>query len=571
MASMISYFGSMRYRDYEDNDPPSSDFCWDGRQGLSSNLSRCSCPYLQMKILLDQSLAVAYYLKFMGPKCHEVINDYIEDLNNDITYRFARACRNGKVFEDNFLKVYQMLQSLVKFNRGGNWTDLDIKLIKEFLYDGDERYYQPIGISKGYLIPFLMWMNKNSSEESYTVPNSNERVGVVSFNIWGAYNNMMHVSCNHHPIGLEFSGRRTPIDQMTAVPILGLMSHFIWTASSFETFVGIASEYCLHDDIERYGLSGTHHLAYCFKRAILENKVFDVSGCNGSVFLATSPYKDRIFTGVLDFLKFCSEHRAMAVVDRNIVAKAFGVLATTKEQKDSAAYLYKQDATASADEFNSFRHTMGSCESLQLISQSPTLVAAQTSSQATGSTEAATSSGDDKQNAEPGKEPAEPKETEPKTEEGPTEGDASDKPEDENDLGPDDTSAEEADTPGSTDAGGDDGTGSGEPSTTDPSSTQPESAPAEPNTSDDKGVEFVITPPDSSTVDAVLFREEMYKFLTNVLTNPPKCLTPQDISTLTALKRFWLSSLSIETIKGIVEACIRLPKSINNSIRKSTE
>ena len=570
---MISYFGSVRYRDYDDDNQPSSNFSWDGRQDLSSNLSRLGCPYNQLKILLEQSLAVAYYLKFMGPKCHEVINDYIEDLNNDITFRFARVTRNGRVFEDNFLRVYQMLQSLVKFNRGGNWTDLDIKLISEFLYDGDERYEQPICFSKGYLIPFLMWMNKNTDDQSYTAPNSDERVGVCSFYIsdhcsgW----NKLYVVVNCHPIGLEFSGRRTPIDQMTAVPILGLMSHFIWTASTFETFVGIVSDFCMHEDIERYGLSGTHHLAYCFKKAVIENRIFDVSGSNNSVFLATSPYKDRIFTGVMDFLKFCSENRAMEVVDRNIVAKAFGVLAQTKEQKESAAYLYKQDATASADEFNSFRHTMGSCEALQLISQNPTLVAAQTGSQATGSTEAATDGGDNKQGAEPGKEPAEPKETGTKTEDEPSEGDASDKPESEQDLGPDDTSAEEADTPGSTDAGGDDGTGSGEPSTTDPSSTQPASAPAEPNTSDDKGIDFVITPPDSSTVDAVLFREEMYKFLTNVLTNPPKCLSPQDISTLTALKRFWLSSLSIETIKGIVEACIRLPKSINHSIRKSTE
>jgi len=566
MASMISYFGSIRWS--EDN-KPSSEFCWDGHQDLSSNLNRLGCPYKQLKVLLDQSFAVAYYLKFMGPKCHEVINDYIEELNNDITYRFARACRNGRIFEDNFLRIYQILQSLVKFNRGGNWTNVDVNLVKEFLFDGDERENQPVALPKGGLVPFLMWMNKND-ETTYTCESPQKRLGVCSFYIGDICHSKLKVYVENHPIGLEFSGRSTPIDTITAVPLLGLLSHFIWTERSFESFVGIASEFCLHEDIERYGLTGTHHMAYCFKCGVLHNKRFNVSGSNEGIFPRTSPYKDRIFPGVLDFLKFCSEHRGMTVADRDIVAKTFGVIASTKEQKESAAYLAKQDATASADEFNSFRHTMGSCESLQLISQNPTLVAAQTGSQVTGSTEEATQGGENKQGADSGQ-PAEPKETEPKTEEGPTEGDASDKPEDEKDLGPDDTSAEEADTPGSTDAGGDDGNGSSEPSTTDPSSTQPESAPAEPNTSDDKGIEFVITPPDSSTVDAVLFREEMYKFLTNVLTNPPKCLSPQDIATLTALKRFWLSSLSIETIKGIVEACIRLPKSINHSIRKSTE
>ena len=564
---MISYFGSICWGD---GDMPSSEFRWDGAQDLGSNLNRLNCPYRQMKVLLDQSLAVAYYLKFMGPKCHEIVNDYIEELNNDITYRFARACRNGRIFEGNFLKIYQILQSLVKFNRGGNWTKIDVALVKEFLFDGDERNGQPLAMHKNYIVPFMMWMNGDGAD-TYTCPSPNERTGVCSFSVDSSCRSKkLIVYVCRHAIGLECSARSTPIDSLTAVPLLGFMSHFNWSSTSFESFVGIVSEFCMHTDIERYGLTGTHHLAYCFRVGVIFDRMFDVSGCHEGVFPRNSPYKDRIFPGVLDFLKFCSEHRGMDVVDRNIVAKAFGVIASTKEQKESADYLAKQDATASADEFNSFRHTMGSCESLQLISQSPTLVAAQTSSQATGSTEAATQGGDDKQDTDAGK-PAEPKETEPKTEEEPSEGDASDKPDSEQDLGPDDTSAEEADTPGSTDAGGDDGTGSSEPSTTDPSSTQPASAPAEPNTSDDKGIEFVITPPDSSTVDAVLFREEMYKFLTNVLTNPPKCLSPQDIATLTALKRFWLSSLSIETIKGIVEACIRLPKSIKNSIHKSTE
>ncbi len=116
----------------------------------------------------------------------------------------------------------------------------------------------------------------------------------------------------------------------------------------------------------------------------------------------------------------------------------------------------------------------------------------------------------------------------------------------------------------------DDQVGSSDPGTDQSTSAQPASTP-ETQTSDDTGIPFEFVTEDSATVDSVLFREEMDKFLTNVLTNPPKCMSPQDVDTLTALKRFWLHCLSIDTIKGIVEACIRLPKTVKSSLRKSTE
>ena len=576
MASMISFFGvSARGCD----EVPPNGYRWDGKQDLSSNLSRLKCPIAQMKFLLEQSLITAYYTKFLGLKCHDVISDYINELNSYIDYRFARVAENGKIFQDSYLKIYQMLQSLVKFNRGGNWVDLNIKLVCEFLFDGEDRI-TPIVFSrekKAYLIAFLMWMNR-TVQEGYEEYSATEPFGVISFycDTWGSGCNIV-VYTRFHPIGLTFSSKRTPIDAMTAVSMLGFMSHMNWSNSSFELFAGIMSEMCIHADINKVGLTGNHVLAYILRTGFnfesVDRRYARLVGIIPEMPSANSV----LFSGVLEFLQYCSRNCGMTATDKTLVAKIFGILAATKEQKQSAAYLAKMDATASAEEHTAFRHTMGACEALQLISQSPSLITAQTGSQVTGSTEEATTGGKNEGNADP-KTSTDTKETGNKegsdNPDGKKEGDASGQPEEvkESDLGPDDTSAEEGDDPnGSPDMGGDDGNGSGEPSTTDPSSTQPASAPAEPNTSDDKGIEFVITPPESSTVDSVLFREEMYKFLTNVLTNPPKCMSPQDIATLTALKRFWLSSLSIETIRGIVEACIRLPKSINNSIRKSTE
>jgi len=579
MASMISYFGCVSSRD-KDEQEPSSAFRWDGRQDLASNLTKLGCPVGQLKVLLDQALGAAYYLKFYGPRCHEVINDYIEELTNDITYRFTRSC--ARTYTDNFLKIYNTLMGLVKFLRGGNWSDVDIALVKEFLFDGTTRTETPVVFKDhGTLVPFLMWMNRGVQPEftSYAA----ERCGVMSFHISTArcceYEcDMLSVGVCNHAIGRSFSVERTPLDQLTQCPLLGFLSHFDWTTTTFEAGIGIISEFCLHEDIERYGISLSHQLAYCLRISCVFPR-FDIRGVNEGIEPVMAKYHEQLFNAMLAFVAHCSQKCGMDVVDRNIVAKAFGVFAYTKEQRESVAYLRKCEAVPSADELKSFKKVMGCVESLQLISQNPTLTTAQASNQVTGSTEATEpGKGEAGNKPEPTKGTEDPSKADkgqeaPKKEEG-TEGDDS-KPTDDDD-GADDTNTDDTmEEEPATQTGADDGNaspgGSGDPSVGNEPSTQTGDTPEEVNTSDDKGIEFEFAIPDSSTVDSVLFREEMYKFLKNVLTNPPKCLSPQAIETLTALRQLWLSCLSIETIKGIVEACIRLPKSIKHSIHKSTE
>lgn len=580
MTSMISYFGHVET--CEDKQP-SCGHRWDGAKDLGANLS-IRCPECQLRILLDQSLAAAYYLKFYGARCHEVINDYIEELNADICYRFSRSC--GKQFTDNFVTVYNTLLSLVKFNRGGNWTDVNIALIDEFLFDGNTRCEEPVAFCKckrSALITWLMWMNKGV-HPNYREFSDTKGCKIVSFDLCDRSNGiegLMRISLESHEIGDSFSYERTVMDQLPSCPLLGYLSHFNWSKTCFETCIGIITNFCLHTDIQRQGISMSHHLAYCLKQGMFYPR-FNLAGNNDGIDPIMSKYHDQLFNAFLAFIKFCSSARGMTMIDKNIVAKAFGCFAYTKEQKESVSYLEKADAVPSADEFKSFKKVMGSVESLQLISQSPSLYSAQADVKVTGSTEANTDDGkgegktDQKDSGKDNQE-AEKKDSDAGKKDDGKEDDDSEPSDDDDgadDFNEDDTTGDDMTEFDAGDVGGDNQSGgSSDPgaSNDNTSSTDNGGTPDDVNTADDEGIDFVITPPEMATVDSVLFREEMYKFLTNVLTNPPKCMSPQDIATLTILKRCWLSCLSIETIKGIVEACIRLPLSIKHSIHKSTE
>ena len=580
---MISYVGRICFPKAEDTS--AQVFEWKGVEPIGSNLARLSCPYGQLKVLLEQALAIAYFVKFMGLRCHEVVNEFIEELNNDIAYRFSR--NYGHTFQDNFKKIYQTLNNLVKFNRGGNWTEVDIALVSEFLFDGTQIYGVPsvwttAPWGKKALIPFLMFMNKN--EQAAYREYMDDKTGIVSFDICSDWTSerfadtveYYHLHLRFHPIGRSFSAQRTPLDHLTNCPILGLLSHFDWSTTSIESTVGIISELCFHEDITRHGISLSHLLAYCFRSGLRGIPRFDISGYKDDIYPIEPLFKSQLFDAFLAFVNYCTAHRGMQVVDKMIIAKAFGSIASTKQQRESVDYLRKNEADASADDLRSFKQVMGAVEALQLISQKPTLITAQTGNQVTGATEDATKGDDKNQDAEPGQgsdpnQSAEKKDDEPEPKEGNEDDNSEPSPDDDGaeDLPSDDTTGAGEDLPD--DQGSDTPPAESGDSGTDPStSAQPDSTP-EVNTSDDKGIPFEFVTDDSATVDSVLFREEMDKFLANVLTNPPKCLSPQDVDTLTALKRFWLHCLSIDTIKGIVEACIRLPKTVKSSLRKSTE
>ena len=570
MSSMISFFGC-NGSEFIDNKKSSGKFCWDGNLDIGSNLNELKDPVSQMKVLLEQSLAAAYWVKFYGRKCNDMVTEFIDELASDVTGRFTRTC--VETFVDNYLKVYHMLLDVTRYNRGGKWTNVDIGLIDAFLFDGDARENTPRVwpyASRGCLIPFLMWMNTNVD------PNYEEFAGsqcgfttmeVNGTNPLRVNRRLYRIQTSTIVLGQSFSVKPTPIDQCRT-EVLQFFSHFNWSTCQFETCVAYLTRLLQHTDIEREGLTMSHHLAYCIKTGILPT--FNISGYTVGVEATQSMYKHDLFGEMVRFVDYCATQRGMLIEDMSVIARIFGYMATTKVQKDSVIYLLNADARASAEKREAFNKTMGSYESFNLISQNPIPMEVQTSLGAMeDAADDAEANKQDSNKSEQTSDKADEKKPEPEKKEE-TKDDNSESSND--DDGADDTQSddtlEEAPETADDQNATTDGT-AGEDPNSQPAPAE-QTAPAEPevNTSDDKGIAIKFDLPDNATVDSVLFREEMYKFLSNVLTNPPKCMSPQSINVLNALRRYWLSCLSIETIKEIVEACIKLPKSLTNSIQK---
>ncbi len=573
MSSMISFFGC-NGSEFIDNKKSSGKFCWDGNLDIGSNLNELKDPVSQMKVLLEQSLAAAYWVKFYGRKCNDMVTEFIDELASDVTGRFTRTC--AETFKDNFSKVYHILLDVTRYNRGGKWTNVDIGLIDAFLFDGDARDNTPRVwpyTSRGCLIPFLMWMNTNVDPNYEEFAGS--QCGFTTMQVDGTNpllpgRRLYRIQTSTAIIGQSFSVKSALHDTCRA-EILQYFSHFNWSMCQFETCVAYLTRLLQHTDIEREGLTLSHHLAYCIRTGILPT--FNISGYTVGVEATQSMFKPELFNQLVQFVDYCATQRGMKIEDMSVIARIFGYMATTKVQKDSVVYLLNADARASAEKREAFNKTMGSYESFNLISQNPIPMEVQTS---LGAMEDAADDADgnkpesDKSEQTPDK--ADEKKPEPeKKEEAKDDNSESSNDEDGADDTQSDDTLEEAPETANDQNATTNGT-AGEDPNSQPAPAE-QTAPAEPevNTSDDKGIAIKFDIPDNATVDSVLFREEMYKFLSNVLTNPPKCMSPQSINVLNALRRYWLSCLSIETIKEIVEACIKLPKSLTNSIQKDTK
>jgi len=59
-------------------------------------------------------------------------------------------------------------------------------------------------------------------------------------------------------------------------------------------------------------------------------------------------------------------------------------------------------------------------------------------------------------------------------------------------------------------------------------------------------------------------REELDKFISDILVNPPKQLSPQAVSALTTLQKNWVHILSVATIVGILGKLVELPEKFKN-------
>lgn len=566
MASIISYIGSL---DAEPSSQlPSGMPSWDGTKGFSENLVRYPLEE-QVRCCLDQLLAISYYLTFYGRGCHELVNEFIDEFMLDLRTRvLPMGLRQYKTGPYN--KILQALSLMDIYVRTGRWEgDVDIDLVKDILvnhpFQATPTAWNIHGMYKSpetNFIPFLMQMNRHVHPDYTTYACSN--IGLVTFGIGPAtyipgevYGRLL-LSTHFYPIGDSFSTKETPDGNFSACPLIDYMVKFNPGNRDFNTILGGVGASCLTLDVMHGSASSSQKLAAMVAAHVMG--MYNVCGSVGGF----QPYtyeaeRQACFVMLADLLKYLHNHYGTVASYDGPVVQLFSCFASTKQQKETVEYIRKHGGSASADLLGNSQE--GLCigtEALTFISQSPSLLSAQSQVTEPKAEEKA----EEKQNkTETSKE-----ETKTETKEDEAEAESTKEDDTAQDLGEDDTSTsdEKSDEP-KTDKKED----SSSPKQDEPAKTQEEpSAPVEEeepqiNTSDVTGFEFKTISAESETIDSVMFKEEMSSFLKNVLANPPDGLSPQNVSVLTALQRFWLHSLSIEAIVGIVGSCLKqLPKSL---------
>ena len=588
MASVINYIGNARYA-RDDSNPseaktlisPDGVYRWDHARSYSDNIVHLS-PELQFKGYIEQLIAISYYISFYERGCNLLIDEYIDETITNFEFMFLPKFRQAMRDTNSYDQVLDSTLLILKQIKSGLLDkEIDVESIMMFrdLFKTDEVLPMVECEEKPWIKPYLIWLNSywtGHSKVSTCTDLQKFHVPGFRFNNCGCKTPSYTLGLKYYPMSSTFcAGNDAKSVPVRKVRIYDYLARFNLAGVKVESLIGIIGELCLSLDVSRPGVSHSQKVAATIRARVLG--IVTYAGTTGEIRRPLSRAGDYyrgmggIFDATKTFIEFITRTYGATLDDKNVVANIFDGFAETKEQKDSVAYLRDQGGSASADCLESFQKELGSLEALQFISQNQTLLVAQ--SQATTPLAAAEGEETENKESESKGEDSDSKDADSDDQSDKDAGDDSSSEGQDGEAEEDDTSEEDEEEAG--DGEGDEGSGDDAGSGDSTSSSDETDMPSEdeqPNTSDSKGFKFKVANPDAETTDSVMFREEMDHFLSNILANPPEDLSPQTIQTLTSLHRYWLHTLSIGTIMGIVGSCIkRLPESIKQLTTKCTE
>lgn len=604
MASVIKYIGHLPYRKKTAEDiardkygiQPDGSFRWDRHKPYSDNV-RLLPPELQLKAYLDQILVIAFYHSFNGRGWNLLIDEYIDEVLANFECimlpKFQQAMRDNNSF-DQVVASAKKLVDFIKNGRLREKIDVDAVVMFRSLYKDNEDIPWIDRQDRQWVTPYLIWLNHYwtgyskpdtaTCIEKWFVPYLKFRCVTYSYEDKTPYaqdeGGSYTLDIEYHSMSTTFcASNLCTFEGVRKIAIYDYLARFNFAGVAIETIIGKLGDMCTSLDVFKSSVPASQKVFAIIRANVLG--LINYGGAFGSCLeraMTVDAGSVRGHYGLFDatkqFINFLVRTYGATLTDKDIVAKLFRGFAETKEQKESADYLAKLGGSASADELHSFNKELGSLEALQFISQNNALLVAQ-SQDATNPKAAADGEDTENKESETKEGDSKPEEADSDNQDDKEEGD--DSPDSDEDASgeaeEDDTTEGEDESDG--DGETDEGSGQDEGSSDTTSSSDENDMPSEdeqPNTSDPRGFKFKVANPEAETTDSVMFREEMDHFLSNILANPPEDLSPQTIQTLTSLHRYWLHTLSIGTIMGIVGSCLKhLPESLKQLTTKCTE
>lgn len=555
---------------------------WEAPQAFHKDLERLA-PAYKLRFALDQTIAVSYLMWLYGADADAFVCSYGDWLKDFIFNHLSKFEKDA--FSDAVTsKLYQAAKNITTCWYSNDWVDVPASDIIAYVYKSQSGIDEvaPIALSVPMAAPYLMFRNSLIGSEDYSGP-----VEVP----WYRMNDCGHVlEINGTRIGSGFT-KGLPVEtewskSLTTLisdanrinaPILKFLTRVTLTeVDKFEKVISFISSRCLSCDPTMVcnGNSRLFYATYLVLDELFDVDFLDVFNRRGYARSVNRSSYEGIGTALLSLLVYLNERYGTVATSRNMFVRFFGskILSGNDEALKRAVRFAATNGTCEccADDEKAVESLGISCEAMKLIisdSQNTTIPA-----EVRGADETVNENeGDQGENldlsdlpeldvAEPGLEAEEESDT--TTDGDQTEGEGDSSSEEGNN---DDEAAPKQDgsTSGEDDQGLDDPGGD---SGSDPnnSNMQGSNTPEGIDASDDEGVVFEISPEGSETVDSVMAREELDKFISDILVNPPKQLSPQTVSALTTLQKNWVHILSVATIVGILGKLVELPEKFKN-------
>lgn len=580
MSQYVQYINSFEGRMLDSSQPAFPQAL--GRSGDMTSYLLTLTPVQQLRFAVDQALCISYLAWLNGPRASEFLVAYAEWLK-----WFVDSKLSTYKFDAVYQEVYEDCVRIVATWLGGHWEDVNIGAIKVLVYEPLMKDRQlPCALTTCSAIPYMMYRNKEVQPgfavwtDRFAIPAGVTVTGrksvYISSRVLGR--NFEAKVVDHLP---EVDGARVTWIR-NGFPILDLLYHIDLSGVDFESILSLIAGLMFTEDPYRE-LSRNHGLFYVTNRIL--NALFSVDFLDisrqGNVFALDKPAikscpTDGIARTLMTFLAALNKKWGVQIRSRELFVRFFGPIAEERsDEKKVVDYVEKagSDQVASAESLMAYeRHMLGSCEAINLISQEPTILAKESGAENTDDDPEDNDDVNFNLDEIPGIDDAEPgleaeddsADNDTSTDTDESSDDPSPTPRNHNKEEGATAGEDENQDPNNSDDGTSVSSGADDQSASGSISTQPNAEPEELEDSDEDGIPFSVVPEGAETVGSVLFREELDQFLTDVLTNPPKKLSPQSVSALTTLQRNWIHILSVETIVRILDKLITLPERFKN-------
>jgi len=553
-------------------------FCYNTPSAFRSSLERLA-PAYKLRFALDQAIAVSYFMWLYGSEADAFMTAYAEWLK-DFIFNHLSKFEHDEFGDAVTSKLYKAAKNIASCWYGYDWIDVPASDIISYVYKTNSGYdaVAPSALYPEIAAPYLMFRNSFINSEDFPgevrVPRyslSDGYISVGGIKLGVGYSRDYPVETTNSAL---FSRLVQSIKEVRA-PILQLMLHVNCTFKTFEGLLDFLGYMRMSPDPTTVccGNSKLFYATYTILHDIFSVDFLDVVKDNGVLRAKERASYEGIGAVLLDLLVYFNERYGVVAKSKELFYRFFNSKLLKNHESIQRAVRFVSTAgtdMCKAEDAEAVESLGLSCEAMKLIisdSQNTTIPA-----EVSGIDETEEENEDGQGEnfdlsklpeldvAEPGLEAEEDGDTM-------TDGD---QPEGTDDSSSGDGNKEEGGDNKQDDANsGDDLEGTGDPGGdpgTDPnnSNVQGPSTPEEIDASDDEGIVFEIAPEGSETVDSVLAREELDKFISDILVNPPKSLSPQTVSALTTLQRNWVHILSVETIVGILAKLVKLPEKFAN-------